>query len=240
MTNVAVIFAGGTGIRMRTRSKPKQFLELHGKPIIIHTLEVFDHHSEIDGIVVVCVADWIPHLRHLLKKFGIRKVVDVVAGGETGQKSIFNGLEVAERHFSGDSIVLIHDGVRPLIDGKVVTDNIEAVKQFGTAITTAATVETFVIADDDMKVRQVPDRKASRLAKAPQSFVLADILNVHRQAQAEGMVDAIDSCTLMTHYGREVTLVEGPADNIKITTPTDYFVFRAIFEARENSQIYGL
>lgn len=240
MTNVAVIFAGGTGIRMRTKSKPKQFLDLHGKPIIIHTLEVFDRHVDIDGIVVVCVSDWIPHLKHLLKHFGIRKVVDVVAGGETGQQSIFNGLEVAEHYFPSDSIVLIHDGVRPLIDEKVVTDNIESVKRSGTAITTAETVETFVIVDDDMKVRQVPDRRASRLAKAPQSFLLADILTVHRQAQAEGMVDAIDSCTLMTHYGRDVTLVEGPADNIKITTPTDYFVFRAIVEAKENSQIYGL
>jgi len=95
MKNVAVIFAGGTGKRMNTVSRPKQFLELNGKPVIIYTLELFDNHPEIDGIVVVCIKEWIPFLQKQLNKFEITKVVDIVPGGETGQESIYNGLVAA-------------------------------------------------------------------------------------------------------------------------------------------------
>lgn len=235
--NIAVIFAGGVGTRMNAKEKPKQFLELHGKAIIIHTLEYFDNHSEIDGIVIACVEDWIDYLKDLLVKFHIEKVADIVPGGETGQISIYNGLAAAEEHFPEDSVVLIHDGVRPLINEQIITDNIKQVNKCGSAITTAPTVETFVVVDDDMAVTEVPKRASSKLAKAPQSFILSDILEVHRQAQKDDIYDSIDSCTLMNSYGRQVTLVEGPIENIKITTPTDYFIFRAIFEAQENKQI---
>ena len=100
---------------MNTVARPKQFLELNGKPIIIYTLELFDNHPQIDGIVVVCIEPWIPFLQKMLKKFEINKVVEVVSGGNTGQDSIYNGLASAAQHFPKDSIVLTHDGVRPLI-----------------------------------------------------------------------------------------------------------------------------
>ncbi len=123
--NIGVIFAGGIGQRMKTTKRPKQFLEMHGKPIIIYTLEIFENHPEIDAIVVSCVADWIPYLNELLERFRITKVKKVVPGGETGQMSIYNGL-VAAKEIAGEekSIVLIHVGVRPLIDGTVITNNI--------------------------------------------------------------------------------------------------------------------
>ncbi len=235
--NVAVIFAGGIGSRMNARERPKQFLELHGKAIIIHTIELFDNHPDIDKIVVVCVRDWIDYLKELLVKFNIRKVVEIVPGGETGQLSIFNGLEAAARHLPDDSVVLIHDGVRPLITPQTITDNITLVKKNGSAITTAPTVETFVVVDGEMSVTSIPERNSSKLAKAPQSFILSDILGVHRQARKDGVRNAIDSCTLMNMYNKKLSLVEGPIENIKITTKTDYFIYRAIFESRENSQI---
>lgn len=237
--NIALIFAGGVGIRMNTKAKPKQFLDLHGKPIIVYTLELFQTHSEIDGIVIVCVADWIDYMKDLLTRYQLTKVVDVVEGGKTGQLSIFNGLEAAEKYFPAESTVLIHDGVRPLINHQIITANIQQVKSTGNAITTAPTVETFVVVDDNMVVQEVPMRKHSRLAKAPQSFVLSNIISVHRKALQDGITNSIDSCTLMSQYGHNVTLVEGPVENIKITTPTDYFMFRAIIESRENSQIFG-
>ncbi|MDE6378080.1 MAG: 2-C-methyl-D-erythritol 4-phosphate cytidylyltransferase, partial [Duncaniella sp.] len=107
MKNIAVIFAGGTGRRMRTVSKPKQFLELNGKPVIIYTLELFDNHPEIDGIVVVCLADWIGYLEKQLKKFEITKVGAIVPGGLTGQESIYNGLVAARETYGEDCNVLI-------------------------------------------------------------------------------------------------------------------------------------
>jgi len=237
--NIALIFAGGVGTRMNTKAKPKQFLELHGKPIIVYTLEHFQIHSQIDAIVIAMHPDWIDYMNKLVEKYQLTKVVAVVKGGETGQLSIFNGLENIEKQFSEDSIILIHDGVRPLINRDIITANIEQVQKTGNAITTSPTIETFVVVNDDMVVEEVPARKHSRLAKAPQSFALKDILRVHRKALLDGIQNSIDSCTLMSQYGYNLTLVEGPIENIKITTPTDYFIFRAIVESRENSQIFG-
>lgn len=240
--NIAVIFAGGVGSRMHSKQRPKQFLEMYNKPIIIHTLEYFENHAEIDAIVVACVEDWIPYLEELLLKFRIAKVRKVVPGGKTGQLSIYQGL-CAAKEVAGDekSVVLIHDGVRPLINEKVITDNIASVKKYGSAITTAVVKETIlVVKDDEGVIDYVPSRKNSRVAKAPQSFWLDDILDAHHCALAEGQIDFIDSCTMMQYYGKQLHLIDGPYENIKITTPDDFYTMRAILEARENAQIYGM
>ena len=222
--NIAVIFAGGSGTRMNSKDKPKQFLLVHGKPIIVHTIEVFQNHPDIDAVVVVCIADWIR---------------TIVPGGSTGQMSIFNGLEAAEK-ISGndDDIVLIHDGVRPLITADELTLNIESVKKHGSAITCVKTKETFVLVDDDNKVIKVPDRAHSYVAKAPQSFRLKDILAAQRKAIADGNTNMIDSCTLMQQYGYETYCIIGNYENMKITTPDDFYTFRALYDARENQQLY--
>lgn len=238
--NIGVIFAGGSGQRMRSKDIPKQFLELHQKPIIIYTLEWFENHPDIDAVVVACKEEWIDYLNNLLYKYRMDKVKKVVPGGETGQMSIYNGL-VAAKELAGEenAIVLVHDGVRPLIDFKTISDNIDCVKQHGSAITTAIVKETILVVDDDETIVQVPDRNKSRVAKAPQSFLLEDILNAHRQAQKEGRIDYIDSCTLMKHYGYPLYLVDGPYENIKITTPDDFYSMRALLDAKENEQLYA-
>lgn len=238
MKNIAVIFAGGSGKRMNTVSKPKQFLELRGKPIIIYTLELFDSHPDIDGIVVVCLESWIPYLQKQLRKFEINKVVDVVPGGETGQDSIFNGLECAHKHFPEDSIVLIHDGVRPLITAQTITDNIETVKKQGNCITCIPATETFVVKQESGELT-IPTRANSLIARAPQSFYLKDIYAEHLKAREENKHDFIDSCTMMSHYGHKLSTIIGPMENIKITTPTDFFILRAMVEVHENQQIFG-
>lgn len=239
--NIAVIFAGGIGARMNTLSRPKQFLELNGKPIIIYTLEIFDNHPEVDAIVVACIESWIPFLQKMIRKFEINKVVRIVPGGESGQCSIYNGLCAAEEVAEGrteDTIVLVHDGVRPLITEKTVSDNIAKVRECGSCITCVPATETFVVKKDDNSLT-IPERSASLIARAPQSFLLHDILAAHRLALSEGRTDFIDSCTLMSHYGYSLGLIEGPVENIKITTPTDYFLFRAMVEVHENQQIFG-
>jgi 2-C-methyl-D-erythritol 4-phosphate cytidylyltransferase len=235
--NIALIFAGGSGVRMNTKSKPKQFLELHGKPIIIYTLEIFENHPEIDRIIVVCVENWTQYLRKLLIKFDISKVTSVVTGGETGQISIYNGLNEAMSNYPPDSVVLIHDGVRPLIDDATITNNIRTVRERGSCITCVPATETLISLNDS--VLQIHPRTESFIARAPQSFILGDIWEAHQQARTEGKNDFIDSCTLMSYYNRELHTVIGPVENIKITTPTDYFIFKAIEEVRENSQIFG-
>ena len=236
--NVAVIFAGGSGKRMNTVSRPKQFLELRGKPIIIYTLELFDTHPDIDGIIVVCIEPWIAFLKKQLKKFEITKVVEIVSGGETGQDSIFNGLDSAYRHFPEDSIVLIHDGVRPLITAQTITDNIEKVKEAGNCITCIPATETFVVKKQEGNL-EIPSRDNSLIARAPQSFILKDIYTAHLKAREESKHNFVDSCTMMSYYGCKMNTIIGPMENIKITTPTDFFIFRAMVEVHENQQIFG-
>lgn len=242
--NIAAIFAGGSGIRMNTKSRPKQFLELHGKPIIIYTLELFDNHPDIDAITVACIRSWIPFLEKQIRKFEINKVVKIVPGGATGQESIYNALCAAEQHALScqgtlDGVnVLIHDGVRPLITEQTITDNINKVKECGSCITCVPATETLVVRQPDDSL-QIPSRKDSLIARAPQSFRLADIISAHRKAIDEGRSDFIDSCTMMSHYGYTMGIVNGPVENIKITTPTDFFVFRAMVQVHENQQIFG-
>lgn len=238
--NVAVIFAGGSGKRMHTTGRPKQFLELRGKPIIVYTLELFDNHPMIDGIVVVCIEGWIDYLKKMIKKFGLSKIVEVVPGGETGQDSIYNGLKAVASRYSDNPVVLIHDGVRPLILEQTITDNIHKVRETGSCITCVPTTETFVVRSVDSDALCIPERSLSFIARAPQSFFLNEILDVHERARAAGKHDYIDSCSLMSHYGYTMNTIIGPMENIKITTPTDFFVFRAMVEVHENQQIFGL
>lgn len=240
--NIAVIFAGGVGSRMNTVSRPKQFLELNGKPIIVYTLELFDNHPDIDGIVVACVSDWIPFLEKMIKKFEINKVFSIVPGGKTGQESIYKGLCAAEAYAQTQNddnpIVLIHDGVRPLITEQTITDNIAKVKEIGSCITCVPAIETFIVKQDGGNL-QIPKRSDSLIARAPQSFYLKDIISAHRQSLKEGLPDFIDSCSMMSYYRHKLGLIIGPMENIKITTPTDYFIFRAMVQVHENQQIFG-
>lgn len=237
--NVAVIFAGGVGKRMNTKTKPKQFLELHGKPIIIYTIEKFDNHPEIDGIIVVCVEEWIVYLRNLIKKFGINKVVKIVPGGQSGQESIYHGIKACKELFDDNSVVLLHDGVRPLINEKVISDNIKCVKKNGSAITVSAATETIAMKNSNEEIGTILERKNCLIAKAPQSFKLGEILVAHERAISENRLEFVDSASLMQFYGHKLFMVEGTPDNIKITTPTDFYIFRAILDSNENAQIFG-
>lgn len=239
--NVAVIFAGGTGTRMNTKSKPKQFLEMHSKPVLIYTLENFQNHPLIDHIILVCLESWMDYAAGLMRKFGITKVTKIVPGGATGQESIFHGIKEAKILYGDDHIVLIHDGVRPLINGETITNCIKTAKLHGNAITVSPAIETIFLKNEGNDyVGQIFDRSRCEMAKAPQCFILGDIYKVHLRAIEEGNCDFIDSASLMQHYGMKLYTVDGPSENIKITTPSDFYIFRAIMDAKENLQILGL
>lgn len=241
--NIALIFAGGFGTRMNSKSKPKQFLELNGKPILIHTIEHFENHEEIDAIAVVCVAEWMDYLKKLLEMFHIAKVKWLVPGGATAQESTRKGLYAIRDNCGCDPkevIVLIHDGVRPLINRKVITDNIRMVRERGNAITVIPAIETVVEVNECGDIEEVMNRGACKIARAPQSFWLNDIVDIQERSVRDGLTNVIDSATLMRHYGAVLHTVNGPVENIKITNPSDFYIFRAFVEAKENSQIWGL
>lgn len=236
MKNIAIIFAGGTGQRMNTKAKPKQFLELHGKPILVYTLEQFQKSEDIDGIILVILKDWLDYSKDLTYEYHLTKVASIVPGGKTGQESIYNGLIEAERLYGQDVIVLIHDGVRPIIDSETIKKNIECVKEHGTSITVTPSIETVAMDAVDGKVGKIVDRSKCLMARAPQSFYLKDILGAHRKSISEEQ-SFIDSASMMLHYGYDLYTVIGPIKNIKITTPDDYYVFRALVDAKENDQL---
>lgn len=242
--NIAVIFAGGVGRRMNNSATPKQFLKLHGKEIIIYTLEKFNDCPEIDAITISCVEPWIPYLKQCITRYGITKVQKIVPGGKSGQDSIYNALLATQDFANPHSIVLIHDGVRPFIDRETIVKNIDSVKANGNAITVTSAIETIIKVTQDVKEPHVVDKILTReeccLARAPQSFYLKDIMEAHNNARKENKDDFIDSASLMQYYGKKLFTVKGPIENIKITTPSDYYAFKAYYEAKEDSQVFGL
>lgn len=237
--NTALIFAGGTGQRMNSRSKPKQFLEMHGKPIIVYTLEHFEYHNEIDSIVIVCLCDWIEELEGLIKRYDITKVRKIVSGGETGYDSIYNGLVAMKEFSDNNDIILIHDGVRPLISEELITENIKSVKKYGNTITVEATKESIVRCADGEFIDEVTPRAEMYFAKAPQSFRYGKIMELYEKANNEGH-KTIDSAHLCSLYNEPMHIVFSTKNNIKITEPADYYVYRALYEAIENQQIFGI
>ena len=241
MMNIAVIFAGGVGSRMKTSSGvPKQFLEIGGIPILVHTLKNFEDTMGIDAIIVVMLEQYIGYTEKLVEDFNLNKVKKVVAGGKTGQESIYAGLKAAkdlENELSGDrSIVLIHDGVRPFVEDGLIEKNIESVEKYGSAISCVPSKETVVRIDEDKNIGEVIDRSTVWLARAPQSFYLDDILAEHEKARENGRNDIIDSCTMMVDAGKKLHIVETISENIKITTPEDYYVAKGLILRKEQME----
>lgn len=230
--HVAVIFAGGTGERMGGNGRPKQFLEYDGKPVLAYTLDCFQRHGAIDSIILVSLREWIGYCETMVRDYGAEKVAAIVPGGKTGQASIRNGLIKAGEMFDAASIVLIHDGVRPLVDGETLDRAIACTRQNGTAVTVAPAVETILYADG-RGIGGIVDRSQCCVARAPQCFRLGDILQAHGRAQADGL-EFIDSASLMAHYGHRLYTVNGPLENIKITTMTDFYMFCAMMDARKD------
>lgn len=232
--NYVLIFAGGHGSRMGSPSIPKQFIEVDGRPIIVHTLQLFEGLPEIAGIQVVCIGTWIDHMRSLIDSFGLTKVLGVVPGGETSQLSIHNGLrEMRDVHrLDPASLVLIHDGVRPLVSPDTVRRNIGCAEANGNAITTSPCVETVMYRGEGSL--DILRRDRCITARAPQTFRLGEIVAYYDRSAADGITDFIDSATMVKSYGGEIHIVDGNPENIKITTPMDVCLFRGLLGRSED------
>ena len=241
--NIAIVFAGGVGKRMNLKSAPKQFLNLCGKPVLIHTLEHFEKSPMIDKIIIVMLKDYIETTWELVKKYHIEKVEFIVPGGETGQDSIFNGLEQAKKYENSENknIVLIHDGVRPIFEDDLIERVIGSVEKFGSAISCIPSNETTVIIDDNKNILSTTERAKTFIARAPQAFFLNEIYDWHKRAQREGIHNIVDSCSMMQKYSNTAPHIETTCfENIKITTPSDFYTIRALLEAKNDLDILGV
>ena len=239
--NIAIIFASGKGTRLGAEI-PKQFLKIYGKPILVHTLELFQYHKMIDKIYISTLKEYIEYVQKMCDDYNLSKVSGIVEGGETAQDSIYNALKLAQSQNAGNSIVLIHDGVRPFVDSDVITNNIEGVRKYGNAITCVPAYETILISNNGEKIDDVTKRKETFVGQAPQSFYLKDIIEAHEiiQQRPQRYEDMVDACTICRTLGKDVYLVEGNRGNIKVTTPEDVYIFKAFLEYKENEQTFGL
>lgn len=242
--NIAIIFAGGTGQRLSSgeNSIPKQFLKINDKPIIIHTLELFEKHKDIDKIYIAIHPDYFDYMQDLIKHHYITKTAGIVKGGITGQDSIYNALKLAQSENPDDSIVLIHDGVRPNITEEVITKNIECAKKNGNAITCTSCFETILISENGENPEHVPYRKHTYAAQAPQSFHLSEVVEAHEITRKTNpnYKDIVDTCTLFKTLNKKTFMVSGNRGNIKITTIEDLYILRALIRYKEDLEAFGV
>lgn len=241
--NIAIIFAGGIGQRLNNEenSTPKQFLKINDKPIIIRTLELFQTHKDIDKIYISIHPDYYEYMQELVKYYYITKTAGIVNGGKTGQESIYNALKLAQKENSQDSIVLIHDGVRPNITEEVITKNIECTKKNGNAITCTSCFETILISENGINPEHVPYRKDTYAAQAPQTFHLGEVIEAHEITRKTNpnYTDIVDTCTLYKTLDKKTFMVKGNRGNIKITTIEDLYILRALIRYKEDLEAFG-
>lgn len=238
MSNIALIIAGGIGARMG-QDIPKQFLNVFDKPIIVYTLEAFQRHPMIDSIEVVCLEGWHEVVYAYARQFGISKLENVVNGGKNGQDSIRNGLyDIKSRHQDIDDIVLIHDAIRPMLSEGIITDNIDVCRKKGNCITVlpcmAAMLKT---TDGESSEVQIP-RDNLKETQTPQTFFLSDIVAAHNEALERGITNSVASCTMYIELGRRLFMCNGSEKNLKLTTPEDVEIFKALLEAKQSSWMH--
>lgn len=234
--NIALIIAGGTGHRMN-QDIPKQFLNVFDKPVIIYTLEGFQRHPEIDAIEVVCLDGWSEVLRAYAKQFNIDKLRWVVPSGSTAQESIRNGVFGLKDVCAKDDIVVIHDGIRPMVEDFVLSDVLIKCKEHGNAVTSLPYNEQIFVADDlETTTRYIP-RDTLRRVSTPQAYRYEKLLWAYEKAFAEGIgIQASTYAnTLMVDLGEQLYFAAGSDKNIKLTTKDDLELFKCYIKMERDS-----
>ena len=228
--NIAVILAGGVGTRMGA-DIPKQFITAGGKPVIIHTLERFAKHGEINGIIVVCVPQWIDYMQKLIVRYSVDKIFTVVPGGSTRRESSLKGALEADRILSemygeiydgNGHVLLMHDAARPFVSERIISENIKAALEKG-ACETVIKVNDTVLRGKGGLAQEIIPRDEIYLVQTPQSFTPGNILRAHREVPGDAVIT--DDAGLVLAMGGEVALVDGARENVKITTPEDLKLF---------------
>lgn len=232
----AIIIAGGVGNRMG-QSIPKQFINVFDKPILMYTLEGFERHPMIDAIEVVCIEGWENVVWSYAKQYNITKLKWIVKGGETGQESIRNGVYNLEGKCSDEDIVIVHDGIRPLVDEEVLTDVINKAQIYGNAVTSMPYNEQiFVVnSEDETTTTQFIPRETLRRVSTPQAYRF-DLLNTkyHEAFKKKiGIYGSHYTNTMMVELGVRLHFAAGSDKNIKLTTPDDLELFKGYLNKKE-------
>ena len=229
--NVAVIIAGGSGHRMG-QDIPKQFINVHDKLVLIYTLEGFQKHPQIDAIEVVCIDGWLDVLWAYAKQFNITKLKWVISGGGTGQESIRNGIYNLEDNCSADDIIIIHDGIRPLVDDTVLSDVIIKCQKYGNAVTSLPYNEQIFVVDDEISTTKYIPRETLRRVSTPQAYKFELIDRGYHEAFEKeiGIYGSSYANTMMVELGHRLYFAAGSDKNIKLTTKDDLEMFKAYLQ----------
>lgn len=233
--NVAIILAGGAGKRMQ-QEIPKQFINIYDKPVIIYTLQAFEKHPEIDAILVVCINGWHDILRAYAAQNKITKLKWVIDGGNTGQESIRNGVEYLKDKCGDEDIVVIHDGIRPLVDENVLSDVIVTCKMHGNGVTSMPYNEQIFVKLDEETTREYIPRETLRRVSTPQAYKYGKLSWAYEKAFKEeiGIFGSAYTNTMMVDLGETLHFAIGSDKNIKLTTPDDLELFKALLKMKEN------
>lgn len=234
--NIAIVIAGGSGHRMG-QDIPKQFINVYDKPVIIYTLESFQKHPQIDAIEVVCIDGWHDVLKAYAKQFGITKLKWVVNGGQTGQESIRNGVYNLEGVLKDDDNVIIHDGIRPLVDESVLSDVILKCNRYGNAVTSMPYNEQIFVIDDEISTVKYIPRETLRRVSTPQAYKFGKVDRAYHEAFEKeiGIYGSSYTNTMMVELGERLYFAAGSDKNIKLTTKDDLEMFKAYLKSDKDT-----
>lgn len=223
--NVPVILAGGVGSRIGA-DRPKQFIEILGKPILVYTIEAFQNHPEIDAIEVVCIESHIDYLQSLVEKYNLSKVKWITPGGEDFQHSVINGINNLKGKLDDDDIVLVHYGASPFVSEDVITDAIRVCKDKGNSSPAMSSLLLLGSNDGDKSTTWI-DRDKVVIFNAPQCFKFSYVTQLYDEAIEKGLIEKVEphTTTLMYLMGREIYFSKGSQTNIKITNKEDLDLF---------------
>lgn len=233
----AEILAGGMGTRMGNVDLPKQFLKIANKPIIIHTLEQFIINSSIDKIIVCCPKDWITYMKDLLDKYLFSDKVEVVEGGPTRYETLINGCKYIESKYGVDDydIVITHDSVRPFLTQRIITDNIETLKQCDAVNTVIQAVDTIVESIDGKEISSIPNRNYMYQGQSPQTFYIKEFIDLYESLTEQEKETLTDACKIYSLKNKKVKLVKGETYNFKITNVDDLKIAEVIYTKLEKN-----
>lgn len=234
--NVAIIIAGGTGQRMG-QDIPKQFISIYDKPVLIYTAESFQNHPKVDAIEIVCIDGWCDVVWAYAKQFNITKLKWVVKAGDSAQESIRNGVYNLENELSDGDMVIVHDGIRPLVDEDVLTDVIEKCEQYGNAVTSLPYNEQIFLVDDEISTVKYIPRETLRRVSTPQAYQFGKLSKAYHEAYEKeiGIYGSSYANTMMVELGERLYFAKGSDKNIKLTTKDDLELFKAYIKSDRDS-----
>lgn len=226
-----VILAGGQGIRMGNVEKPKQFMELGGKPIIVHTMEKFIMNADFCGILVLTPKQWIKHTEDLIRKYIPKDDrIRVIEGGDTRNETIMNAITYIENQgeLNEETIIVTHDSVRPFVTHRILEENIRYAREYGACDTVIPATDTIVESVDRNMISSIPDRSTMYQGQTPQSFRAKHLKEIYESLTTEEKKILTDACKILVIKDEKVYLVDGEESNIKITYPYDMRVAEAL------------